>query len=273
MNLETDATEYLRRFWATRAAVFMRWFLSLPSKGQEIVLTNASPDLPYTLNETGRPAAQLLAPELCLSTLLQDNGKAFIKLIHARASKRDDCARGDLDYLLGLRKQGIMPTFSGKTLDQYLLAFVDPVDPEMKIQAVSHTASQKVIEEKKRLIDAKSLIEADVWLTLQMRQQVIVTFLTHITSAFEALHRDHLVTGIVNKPQIGCRYCGSSILESENSQSPDKNLLRCECLAAFYCSEKHKSEDWIHHQGACHQVCLQRSKEELIESRDDTKPR
>lgn len=262
MNSQTDGTEYLMRFWAKYAAVFMRWFLSLPYKGQAILLTNASPDLPYNLNETSRSASQLLAPELCLSTLLENNGKNFLKLTHARASKRDDCARADLDYLLGLRKEGIMPTFSGESLCQYMLAFVDPLDPELKIQAVSHAASQAIIAEKKRLIDAKVLIEADVWLTLQMRQQVLITFLTHVTSAFETLHREQLVTGIITKPQIGCRYCGSSIPDSEHLNSSSEGLLRCECRAAFYCSEKHQSEDWLHHKEACQQVRQQLSKVE-----------
>ncbi|GLD99307.1 hypothetical protein PINS_up008026 [Pythium insidiosum] len=238
--------EYLQRFWGAHASAFMRWFLALPYAGQVSLLRNASPDMPtdYDVTEPKPKASQLLTPELTLKALLEENGKVFLRLMNARARRSDDCSRHDLVYLTSLRAQDKMPTFSGDTFKNVSLAFIDPADPEQNVQSLLPSASQAILDEKRALIAQGRLIEADVWLTLQMRQQVILTLLTNVAHTFETMFLRQVMMGEVTAAEIGCRLCGSS----SRAGAPDQSLLRCTCEAAHYCCKEHQVEDWKNHK-------------------------
>ncbi|RLN47619.1 hypothetical protein BBJ29_005627 [Phytophthora kernoviae] len=204
---EEAPAAYLTRFWRGNASAFMRWFLSLPYAGQVSLLRNASPDIPlsYDPKETHPQASQLLTPELTLKALLEENGKVLLRLINARATKTDQCSRHDLLYLTSLRAAGTMPIFSGDTFKNVSLAFIDLADPEHNVQSLLPSASPEIQEEKKALIKQGKLLEADVWLTLQMRQQVILTLLTNVAHTFETMFLKQVMVGEVSAAEIGCR--------------------------------------------------------------------
>lgn len=244
--------EYLTSFWRANASAFMRWFLALPYAGQVSLLRNASPDIPvsYDPKETRPQATQLLTPELTLKALLDENGKVLLRLMNARATKADQCSRHDLLYLVSLRATGAMPKFSGETFKHVSLAFIDLADPEHNVQSLLPSASPEIIEAKKTLIKQGKLMEADVWLTLQMRQQVILTLLTNVARTFETMFLEQVMVGEVSAAEVGCRYCGSSTRQAEGAEGAT-NLLRCACEAAFYCCKEHQVEDWTNHKTSC----------------------
>ncbi|CAI5703323.1 unnamed protein product [Peronospora effusa] len=248
---EEAPTEYLTRFWRANASAFMRWFLALPYTGQVSLLRNASPDIPvsYNCKETRPQATQLLTPELTLQGLLEENGKALLRLMNARATKREQCSRHDLLYLTSLRATDTMPTFSGEAFMHVSLAFIDLADTEHNVQSLLPSASTQIVEEKKALIKQGKLMEADVWLTLQMRQQVILTFLTNVAHTFETMFLKQTMVGDVSTSEVGCRYCGSSTRQVEGGGAT--TLLQCACEATFYCCKEHQVEDWTNHKTSC----------------------
>ncbi len=217
------------------------------------MLRNASPDLPLS-PPTGQPkASDLLAPELTISTLLADQGKPLVRFLCARA--RFDCAAEDLAYLKMLRAKKCMPTFSGTTFDSVALAYIDPQDPEQNIQSLLPSVSPALLRETQQKIDHNILIEADVWLTLQMRQQIILTFLVNIAHTFELV----FIQGKISvHSKIGCRTCGST------QQPNGRPLLICTCGVAMYCSKSHQIEDWPQHKTSCRKICVRKA--ELDES-------
>ncbi|KAE8892741.1 hypothetical protein PF005_g17441 [Phytophthora fragariae] len=259
--VEKSPAEYLTRFWRANVSAFMRWFLALPYAGQVSLLRNASPDIPvsYDPKETRPQAAQLLTPELTLKALLEENGKVLLRLMNARATKSDQCSRHDLLYLASLRANGTMPTFSGDTFKHVSLAFIDLADPEHNVQSLLPSASPEILDEKKNLIKQGKLMEADVWLTLQMRQQVILTLLTNVAHTFETMFLNQVMVGEVSAAEIGCRFCGSSTRKEEGADGAT-NLLRCACEAAFYCCKEHQVEDWTNHKTSC--KTIRKEKEE-----------
>lgn len=258
-NAKNDAAreethgEYLTRFWAAHASAFMRWFLALPYAGQVSLLRNACPDIPaqYDLKAERPQAAQFLTPDLTLKALLEENGKVFLRMMNARASRSDDCTRQDLMYLRALRAENKMPTFSGETFKHVSLAFIDPLDTEQNVQSLLPSASQAILEEKKALIAQGKLIEADVWLTLQMRQQVVYAMLTNVAHTFETMFLNQVMVGEVSAAEIGCRFCGSATRKSESGEGAATSLLRCACEAAYYCCKEHQVEDWSNHKSSC----------------------
>lgn len=249
---------YLQRFWRANASAFMRWFLALPYTGQLTLLRNASPDLPVEYTQVDRPqsvqATQLLAPELTVKALLEENGKVLLRLMNARATRADECSRHDLLYLLSLRGAGTMPTFSGETFRHVSLAFIDPTDPEQNVQSLLPSASETLLNEKKALIAQGKLIEADVWLTLQMRQQVIYALLTNIAHTFETMFLQSVMVGEVSAAEVGCRFCGSATRQSVAEGETKDSLLRCACEAAYYCCKEHQVEDWKNHKTSCKSI-------------------
>ncbi|ETN13368.1 hypothetical protein PPTG_08219 [Phytophthora nicotianae INRA-310] len=249
---EESPSGYLTRFWRANASAFMRWFLALPYAGQVSLLRNASPDIPlsYDPKEPRPQATQLLTPELTLKALLEENGKVLLRLMNARVTKVDQCSRHDLLYLASLRASGTMPTFSGETFKHVSLAFIDLADPEHNVQSLLPSASPEIIEQKKDLIKQGKLMEADVWLTLQMRQQVILTLLTNVAHTFETMFLKQVMVGEVSAAEVGCRYCGASTRKDEGAENA-ASLLRCACEAAFYCCKEHQVEDWTNHKTSC----------------------
>ncbi|KAH7474461.1 hypothetical protein PRNP1_013808 [Phytophthora ramorum] len=258
---EESPAAYLTRFWRANASAFMRWFLALPHAGQVSLLRNASPDIPvaYDPKDPRPQATQLLTPELTLNALLEENGKVLLRLMNARATKGDQCSRHDLLYLVSLRANATMPTFSGETFKHVSLAFIDLADPEHNVQSLLRSASPEVIEEKKNLINQGKLMEADVWLTLQMRQQVILTLLTNVAYTFETMFLEQVMVGEVSAAEVGCRYCGSSTRDGERAEGTS-SLLRCACEAAFYCCKEHQVEDWVNHKTSCKTIREEKKK-------------
>ncbi|TDH65435.1 hypothetical protein CCR75_008603 [Bremia lactucae] len=249
---DESLTQYLTRFWRANAPAFMRWFLALPYAGQVSLLRNASPDMPlsYDPAEPRPQATQLLTPELTLSALLEENGKALLRLMNARATKSEQCIRHDMLYLASLRATGTMPTFSGETFKHVSLAFVDLADPEHHVQSLLPSATREIIEEKTKLINQGKLMEADVWLTLQMRQQIIFTVLTNVAHTFETMFLKQGMVPDISAAQIGCRYCGSSTQKNEGAKIATP-LLKCVCNVTFYCCKEHQVEDWRNHKSSC----------------------
>ncbi|OWZ22579.1 hypothetical protein PHMEG_0002693 [Phytophthora megakarya] len=258
---EESPAAYLTRFWRANASAFMRWFLALPYAGQVSLLRNASPDMPlsYDPKESRPEASQLLTPELTLKALLEENGKVLLRLMNARATKTDQCSRHDLLYLASLRSTGTMPTFSGETFKHVSLAFIDLADPEHNVQSLLPSASPETIEEKKNLIKQGQLMEADVWLTLQMRQQVILMLLTNVAHTFETMFLKQVMMGEVSAAEVGCRYCGSATRKEDGAAA---TLLRCACEAAFYCSKAHQVEDWTNHKTSCKTIRKEKAADE-----------
>lgn len=255
--------EYLKRFWSANASAFMRWFLALPYAGQVSLLRNACPDIPvqYDVNAERPQASQFLTPDITLKALLEENGKVLLRMMNARASRSDDCTRHDLLYLRALRTEEKMPTFSGETFRHVSLAFIDPLDPEQNVQSLLPSASNEILSEKKALIAQGKLIEADVWLTLQMRQQVIYAMLTNVAHTFETMFLNQVMVGEVSAAEIGCRFCGASTRkEEEGNGSGATSLLRCACEAAYYCCKEHQVEDWSNHKSSCKTIRKEMSK-------------
>ncbi|EEY57951.1 uncharacterized protein PITG_00550 [Phytophthora infestans T30-4] len=257
---EESPSKYLTRFWRANASAFMRWFLALPYAGQVSLLRNASPDIPlsYDPKEPRPQATQLLTPELTLKALLEENGKVLLRLMNARATKADQCSRHDLLYLASLRASGTMPTFSGETFKHVSLAFIDLADPEQNVQSLLPSASPEIIEEKKNLIKQGKLMEADVWLALQMRQQVILTMLTNVAHTFETMFLKQVMVGEVSAAEVGCRYCGLAT-RSKGGAEGATTLLQCACEAAFYCCKEHQVEDWTNHKTSCKTIRKEKS--------------
>ncbi|TMW69506.1 hypothetical protein Poli38472_001662 [Pythium oligandrum] len=262
---ELTPAEYLLRFWDANASTFMRWFLALPYAGQVSLLRNACPDIAVEFDAAERnpQASQLLTPELSLKALLEENGKVFLRLMNARARRAEDCTRHDLIYLSALRAEGKMPVFSGDTFKHVSLAFIDPADPEQNVQSLLPSASKAVLEEKRALIAAGKLIEADVWLSLQMRQQVILTLLTNVAHTFETMFLKQIMMGEVTAGEIGCRFCGTSTRKVDGeaeaaTESAKTTLLRCACEAAYYCCKEHQVEDWKNHKTSCKKIRQER---------------
>ncbi|CAK4872320.1 unnamed protein product [Aphanomyces euteiches] len=244
----TTEGDYLLRFWDAHGATFMRWLLGLPYAGQLSMLRNASPDIPLAPPTEELKATDLLTPELTLSTLLADEGKPLVRLLCNRA--RFDCAAEDLAYLKALRAKNRMPTFSGNTFDTVALAFIDPKDPEQQIQSLLPSVAPEILESYKAKIQDNVLIEADVWLTLQMRQQMLLTFLANIAHTFEQVFFQP--QGPI-EAKMGCRTCGAS------TQADKKPLLKCPCEAALYCCKQHQTDDWPAHKGACKTIRQRRA--------------
>lgn len=249
---------YLQRFWGNHASVFMKWFLALPYTGQVSLLRNACPDLPieYNVNELNPTPTQLMTPELNVAGLLSENGKTFLRLMNARARRTDDCARHDLLLLLALRSDNKMPVFSGDTFKNVSLAFIDPQDPEQNVQSLLPSASAHLLEEKRALITQGKLIEADVWLTMQMRQQMILTLLTNVAHTFETMFLRQVMMGEVTSNEIGCRYCGSATRQLKDGVQGEiaSSLLLCACKLASYCCKEHQVADWKNHKPLCKQM-------------------
>ncbi|KAF0696823.1 Aste57867_12485 [Aphanomyces stellatus] len=245
--------EFLCRFWDAHGSTFMRWFLGLPYAGQLAMIRNASPDIPLSppLNEI--KATDLLAPELVISTLLAEEGKPLVRLLCNRA--RFDCAAEDLAYLKALRAKNRMPTFSAKTFDTVALAFIDPTDPEQQIQSLLPSVSPETLAATRAKIDQNVLIEADVWLTLQMRQQMLLTFLANVARTFEQVFFQP--QGVV-EAKMGCRLCGAG------AQADKKPLLKCPCEAALYCCKEHQTEDWPAHKSTCKLIRQRRAELENL---------
>lgn len=266
-NEAESLTEYLTRFWRANASIFMRWFLALPYAGQVSLLRNASPDIPlsYDPNEPRPQATQLLTPELTLKALLEENGKVLLRLMNARATKYSQCSRHDVLYLVSLRAAGIMPTFSGESFKHVSLAFIDLADPVHEVQSLLPSASLEIIEAKKELIKQGKLMEADVWLTLQMRQQVILTLLTNVAHTFETMFLNQDMVGNVSAAKVGCRFCGTSTRKREDMEKATTSLLRCACEAAYYCCKEHQKEDWINHKTICQTIRKQVASVEVAE--------
>ncbi|KAE8895650.1 hypothetical protein PF005_g2745 [Phytophthora fragariae] len=60
-------------------------------------------------------------------------------------------------------------------------------------------------------------MEANVWLTLQMQQQVILTLLTNVAQTFETMFLKQVMVGEVSAAEIGFRYCGTSTRKEEGA--------------------------------------------------------
>ncbi|DAZ99986.1 TPA: hypothetical protein N0F65_001990 [Lagenidium giganteum] len=266
---ELSPGAYLVRFWDAHASVFMRWFLALPYAGQVSLLRNACPDIPaqYDVNEPRPQATQLLTPELTIKALLDQNGKVFLRLMNARARRAEDCARQDLRYLQSLRNAGTMPTFSGETFRHVSLAFIDPQDREQNVQSLLPSASKETLEAKRALIAQGKLIEADVFLTLQMRQQVILTLLTNVANTFETMFLKQAMQGPVTQSAVGCRLCGASTRKTseEETAATATSLLRCQCEAAHYCCKEHQVEDWPNHKAMCKEIRKMQVQDKMME--------
>ncbi|EEY63138.1 uncharacterized protein PITG_21514 [Phytophthora infestans T30-4] len=248
---EESPSKYLTRFWRANASAFMRWFLALPYAGQVSLLRNASPDIPlsYDPKEPRPQATQLLTPELTLKALLEENGKVLLRLMNARATKADQCSRHDLLYLASLRASGTMPTFSGETFKHVSLAFIDLADPEQNVQSLLPSASPEIIEEKKNLIKQGKLMEADVWLALQMRQQVILTMLTNVAHTFETMFLKQVMVGEILR--FG---------HEKQGRRGGCNDLAAMCMRSpFYCCKEHQVEDWTNHKTSCKTIRKEKS--------------
>ncbi|KAE9135162.1 hypothetical protein PF010_g2182 [Phytophthora fragariae] len=101
----------------------------------------------YESKETCPQAAQVLTPELPLKALLEENIKVLLRLMNARATKLDQCSRLDLLYLVSLRANGTMITFSGDTFKHAALAFIDLAGPKHNVQSLLPPASPEILEE------------------------------------------------------------------------------------------------------------------------------
>ncbi|TYZ64564.1 hypothetical protein PybrP1_008631 [[Pythium] brassicae (nom. inval.)] len=270
---EQTHAEFLARFWVAHASAFMRWFLALPYAGQVALLRNACPDIPvqYDLGAERPPATQFLAPDVTLKALLEENGKVLLRMMNARASRADDCTRQDLVYLRALRAEGKMPTFSGETFRHVSLAFVDPQDPEQNVQSLLPSVSAELLAEKRALIAQGKLVEADVWLTLQMRQQVVYAMLTNVAHTFESMFLKQTMVGEVTAAAIGCRFCGAATRKEsgDSTAAASTSLLRCACEAAYYCCKEHQVEDWSNHKASCKTIRSEMSKAAAAASETD----
>ena len=146
------ATLRIRRFWGAQQLNFGRWFLSLPNKGQRLILAAANPDMPESAPAEGAPckATDVLLPELTYDALLKDGGRGLNRLFEARANVRAD--REDVVMLMKLHARQQMPFFSQGSLDHLELAWVDPTDLQEQICGLPPSASEetKVSCERRR---------------------------------------------------------------------------------------------------------------------------
>lgn len=261
-NLE-ETRDYIIKFWNAHSSVFMKWFLSLPSTGQVSLLRKASPDIPANLGSTS--PSGLLVPELNIEHLLGENGKTFLRMMNERSrlSQLETTLENDLIYLKELRRLKRMPCFSGKAFDPQTvaIAYIDTNDEKRNIRTFLKSMTESspgVLTDIQAKIESNEYIEADVWLSLQMRQQAILTFLSNIAGTFET----HFLSDILsfNSKGVGCRTCGSSSRKLEGASSKDDNhnvskgLLKCPCGGAFYCSQEHQKLDWVYHKESCKEI-------------------
>lgn len=244
LQIRRQELDFLSSFWDIHGVVFMKWFLSLPSTGQVSILRNACPDLaasPVPEGELGL-ASDRLVPEMNIEGLLECQGRGFIRLMYQRAKK--DCMVEDILYLKDLRRKQCMPTFSKDEFDpkKVAIAFVDPTDPSLQVQCVMHPVEKKeIVQEIVQRIEQDELIEADVWLTLQFRQQTLIAFIANVAHTFESMFLQDEIS--FSSPALGCRVCGTK-----------DQLFKCPCDAVFYCSKDHQKEDWVYHKDSCKEL-------------------
>ena len=85
---DASSAARIARFWGTHQVNFGKWFVSLPGKGQRMVIAAASPDMPEQAPKEGVPcrATDILLPELNYESLLKNGGRGLNILFNRRAS-------------------------------------------------------------------------------------------------------------------------------------------------------------------------------------------
>ena len=191
-----DDQKYLSQFWDLHGVIFMKWFISLPRKGQIQMLHASCPDLPNALpNQVSAltPSVRLV-PELNEEDLLEEEGRGLIRLMYSRAKKSEDCQKKDISYIAGLesrQKDGLkslLPTTCAPpTFPNTKLAFLDLSDPDLKVQQLLDSSSESTIQHTMDRLAKQEIISIEAYIVLQWRRQTLLTFITHIARTFESI--------------------------------------------------------------------------------------
>ena len=222
-------------FWLQYGTSFRLWFKSLPYNGQFLIVTNAIPDLPTKSSLFPSTPASLLLPEFTLEYLLSDGGNGLLSFLYPRMMhKKDDVLYKDILYLKTLHAKGNMPLFSQNQFTNYHMAYIELLDTEHYIHLVQKGNTSDVIKTLEKRLLCNEIMEADVWLTLQMRTSAIDAFLQALREAFEKV----MTLKIPLKVTVGCRVCGKADL-----------CILCRCGVVQYCSQEHMDSD--NHQQVC----------------------
>lgn len=186
-----DQHEALRSWWLRHCKEFSTWFLTSSEEERRAVLLEASPDMAPTTAATRQAAGEklrvtdLLLPELNLEGLLAADGKLGVLFCTKRCVSKDRCAAADYSILNGLLRRQSLPRFDQGAFDGMGTVFVDPCDPEERVQAVPPAASAEVRAAVLAKIDAGALVEANVFLACKVRRDAIACFLEAIFRVFE----------------------------------------------------------------------------------------
>jgi hypothetical protein len=183
----------LKRFWDLHGTDFALHWLMKPADVQMQFLKQASPDLPENPIASGvqcKPT-DLLVPEMCASVLMASQGRALIAVCQTRAMEDTDAA--DLELLRKLDEKKQMPIFSGievngdlsKGFDAFAsrLAFVHN-GKIVTCDASSEEASK--VETTKRIIASGKVLDANQWITRNVRQTILLTFCCGLADAYLA---------------------------------------------------------------------------------------
>jgi hypothetical protein len=88
--------------------------------------------------------------------------------------------------LRDLHAKGWMPTFSNGALTGVTCPFVNPLDPEGNIQCLAEgsedTPNAQLVKQK---IEAGLLVDADVWLAVQVRRGSLTDFMIALVEKYE----------------------------------------------------------------------------------------
>ena len=156
-NADTeDKYAALFSWWERHKNTFSSWYLGLSIEAQKSALLNACPDMPIksavaqydeTPHSVDAKPTNLLLPELNQEAFLASNGKILILFMARRLSAADYCFVQDVALLYSQFKRKIMPLFSQGKLVNIDTPFVDPLDQEERVQALSPQTSQSTRDE------------------------------------------------------------------------------------------------------------------------------
>lgn len=175
----------LRRFWQAHGIDFALFWLMKPPEEQTAFLKRACPDMlkrPKQPGEQCKPT-DLLLPELCTEMLLAQHGRTLVALCQTRAL--EDVSDADLKLVARLDTQGVMPIFSGVEVngdasageDAFAGALAFVHNGKIVVCGVEKNGDDgKKLEVTRRLVASGKVMDANQWITRNVRQTILLSF-------------------------------------------------------------------------------------------------
>ncbi|KAK3277190.1 hypothetical protein CYMTET_14790 [Cymbomonas tetramitiformis] len=186
VELNQRLKQNLKVFWETHGIDFALFWLMLPPEKMKALLHELCPDIrdqPVQPGEAIKPTDDLI-PEINTSLLMAQQGRALVAVCQTRAL--EDVDEADLALVRKLDEAGRMPIFSGMEVHgtqgdafEGKLAFVVPDG-----RIVSCRAHSAEAEENKRLCATGVVIDANQYITKNVRQTLLLQFICGIADYY-----------------------------------------------------------------------------------------